>query len=380
MQMLDYDTLKLIWWALVVVIMIGFALMDGFDMGVAILLPFVGKTDDERRVAINVVGPTWEGNQVWLVLAGGAVFAAWPLVYAAGFSMFYIALVLTLCALFLRPVGFDYRSKLQSQSWRNFWDWALFTGGLVPALVFGVAIGNLFVGLPFKFDDTMRVSYQGGLLAQLNPFALFCGVVSALMLALHGGCLLLLRTDAQVAARSRVAVMLMALFLAGLFVLGGVWLQYLPGLSLQTAQDVNQALNPLDKVVVKQNGGWLANYDRWHWLWSVPTIGIVSALFACFSAWRSWGWAAFIASSLTIVSVISTAALSLFPFVLPSNIDLPSSLTAWDGVSSHKTLGIMLVVTLIFLPIVVFYTAWVYRVLRGKVTVEKIQEENKTAY
>lgn len=378
--MLDYVTLKLIWWGIVAVLLIGFALMDGFDMGVAMLLPFVGRNDEERRVAINVVGPTWEGNQVWLVLGGGAVFAAWPLVYAAGFSVFYLALVLTLCALFLRPVGFDYRSKLPNPRWRSFWDWGLFVGGLVPALVFGVAIGNLFMGVPFRFDDSMRVSYGGGLLQQLNAFALYCGVVSALMLALHGAALLVLRTEDAVWQRARRFAMVLGVVLAALFALGGVWLTHMDGLVLAQVADVNTALSPFQKTVSFAPGGWLANYDHWSWLWLLPTLGIAAALLTSVSAWRGWRWPSFLSSAAAIVGILLTAGLSLFPFVLPSSLDPQSSLTAWDAVSSHKTLGVMLAVVAVFLPIVVSYTAWVYRVMRGPVTVEQIRRDTHTAY
>ena len=378
--MLDYATLKLIWWVLVVVLLTGFALMDGFDMGVAMLLPFVGKSDDERRVAINVVGPTWEGNQVWLVLGGGAVFAAWPLVYAAGFSVFYFALILTLCALFLRPAGFDYRNKMPSARWRSFWDWGLFVGGLVPSLVFGVAIGNLFAGVDFKFDDTMRISYGGGLWQQLNPFGLYCGLVSAVMLALHGGALLVLRTEAEVSKRSRHWVTVLGLLLAALFALGGIWVSHMNGLVLDKMGLPGAALTPFDKSVHTVAGGWLANYGHWRDLWMLPTLGICAALATSFCARRGWGWPTFFGSSLSIIAIIGTAALSLFPFVLPSKMDLQSSLTLWDATSSHKTLSVMLLVVLVFLPIVIGYTSWVYRVLRGPVTVAKIRSETHTAY
>lgn len=178
---MDYATLKLIWWLLVGVLLIGFALTDGFDMGATALLPFLGKTDDERRIVINTVGATWEGNQVWLITAGGAMFAAWPLVYAASFSGFYFAMLLVLFALFFRPVGFDYRSKRTDPRWRAGWDWGLFIGGFVPALVFGIAFGNLLQGVPFQFDSDLRVTYHGSFWALLNPFALLCGLVSLIM-------------------------------------------------------------------------------------------------------------------------------------------------------------------------------------------------------
>ena len=378
--MLDYETLKLIWWVLVVTLLVGFALMDGFDLGVGILLPFVGRNDDERRVAINVIGPTWEGNQVWLVLGGGAVFAAWPLVYAAGFSVFYLALILTLSALFLRPVGFDYRSKVPDPRWRSFWDWGLFVGGLVPSIVFGVAIGNLFTGVDFVFDTSMHISYGGGLLHQLNPFGLYCGIVSAVMLALHGGALLVLRTEGNVFLRSRRFVIALGLLLALLFALGGFWLKGMKGYAIVTGGDTALALTPFDKTVSVSIGQWLNNYARWQWLWLLPCAGIAGALFSSASAWLRWRWPTFLASGISVTAIISTAAISLFPFILPSSMDPNSSLTLWDAVSSHKTLWVMLLVVLIFLPIVLAYTGWVYRVLRGRVTEDKIRNESHTAY
>ncbi|MGH7225237.1 MAG: cytochrome d ubiquinol oxidase subunit II, partial [Gemmataceae bacterium] len=180
--MLAYENLRLIWWALLGTLLIGFAVTDGFDLGVATLLPFVARTDVERRVAINMVGPVWEGNQVWIILGGGAIFAAWPPLYAVAFSGFYLAMFLVLCALILRPVAFKFRSKVANPTWRSIWDWALFIGGLVPSLIFGVAFGNVIQGVPFRFDDTLRMTYEGTLVGLLNPFALLCGLVSVSML------------------------------------------------------------------------------------------------------------------------------------------------------------------------------------------------------
>src|SRR6185436_18910518 len=174
----DYETLKIIWWLFVGLLLVGFALTDGWDLGVGTLLPFVGRTDDERRVVINSIGPTWEGNQVWFITAGGATFAAWPLVYASAFSGFYAALILTLFALFLRPVGFDYRSKVEDPRWRSVWDWGIFVAGFVPALVFCVAFGNLLLGIPFHFDGDQRSFYTGSFIGLLNPFALVAGLGS----------------------------------------------------------------------------------------------------------------------------------------------------------------------------------------------------------
>ena len=172
---LDYPTLRIIWWGLMGVLLIGFALTDGFDLGVGALLPFVAKTDAERRMTINTIAPTWEGNQVWFILGGGAIFAAWPFVYAVSFSGFYLAMFAVLASLILRPVGFKYSSKRPGQTWRSTWDWALFVGGFVPALVFGVAVGNVLPGLPFRLDTDLRATYEGTFFGLFTPFTLLCG-------------------------------------------------------------------------------------------------------------------------------------------------------------------------------------------------------------
>ncbi|MES2013096.1 MAG: cytochrome d ubiquinol oxidase subunit II [Pseudomonadota bacterium] len=381
MTLFDYEMLKLIWWLFIGVLLIGFAVMDGFDMGVAAWLPFLGKTDDERRVIINTIGPTWEGNQTWLITAGGAIFAAWPLVYAAAFSGLYVALLLVLFALFFRPVGFDYRSKLANPRWRNGWDWALFAGGAIPALVFGVAFGNLLIGLPFYYDDTLRSFYTGSFWALLNPFALLCGIVSLSMLMMHGAIYLQLRTDSSVQKRAQTAALIMGVVCAASFALAGIWIAYgIDGYVITSTQNANIALNPLTKTVAKSTGAWLSNYHTYPWMMFAPIAGFTGIALALISARLKRERTAFIFSSIAIAGIILTAGFSMYPFIMPSSTNPISSLTIWDAVSSKKTLGIMLIVTLIFLPLIMIYTSWVYRVLRGKVTVQSIKDNTHTAY
>lgn len=381
MSFFNYEMLKLIWWAFIGVLLIGFAVMDGFDMGVATWLPFLGKTDEERRVIINTIGPTWEGNQTWLVTAGGAIFAAWPLVYAAAFSGLYVALLLVLFALFFRPVGFDYRSKLPNPSWRNAWDWALFAGGAIPALVFGVAFGNLFIGLPFHYDDTLRSFYTGSFWALLNPFALLCGTVSLSMLMMHGAIYIQLRTDGAVQKRAQKSALIAGIICAATFALAGVWIAYgIEGYMVTSIQDVNIAINPLSKTVEKVAGAWMRNYDTYSWMMMAPIAGFSGIAFSLLSARLKNERTAFLFSSVAIAGIILTAGFSMFPFIMPSSTDPVSSLTLWDAVSSKKTLGIMFIVTIIFLPLIMMYTSWVYRVLRGKVTVQSIKDNTHTAY
>ncbi|HEY6281216.1 MAG TPA: cytochrome d ubiquinol oxidase subunit II [Burkholderiales bacterium] len=377
----DYVTLKFIWWLFVGVLLIGFAVMDGFDMGVGTLLPFLGKSDEERRVIINSVGATWEGNQVWFITAGGAFFAAWPLVYAAAFSGFYIALMLTLFALFFRPVGFDYRSKVHNPHWRNAWDWGLFAGGSIPALIFGVAFGNLLLGVPFHYDADLRVTYSGSFWALLNPFALLAGVVSLSMLTMHGAVYLQHRTEGEIYERAKAAVKVSAIVLIVAFVLAGLWIATgIEGYKIISMPSPNAAFTPLAKVVEKSAGAWLNNYTLYPWTIVAPILAIGTAVIALLLSTANRTATAFVFSALAVSGVILTAGLAMFPFIMPSSTSPNSSLTAWDAVSSHRTLQIMFWATVVFLPLIVAYTSWVYRVLRGKITVQSIRDNEHTAY
>ncbi|MFT5781571.1 MAG: cytochrome d ubiquinol oxidase subunit II [Pseudomonas sp.] len=380
--MFDYESLKLIWWVLVGVLLIGFALTDGFDLGAAALMPFVGKTDSERRVVINSIAPHWEGNQVWLVTAGAGLFAAWPLVYATAFSGFYWAMLLVLFALFTRPVGFDYRSKVADPRWRQAWDWALFVGGFVPALVFGVAFGNLLLGVPFTLDNTLRSSYQGNFWQLLSPFGLLAGLVSLSMLLLHGGTWLMLRTDGDVARRSRRAAQVFAVLFLLCFSGAGIWLWLgnIQGWVISSGFEAGAALNPLAKTVTQGNHGWLANYSHYPPSQLAPLAGILGALLALLAATGRRPALAFAGSGLAIIGTLCTAGFALYPFIMPSSIDAASSLTIWDAVSSQKTLGIMLVVSAIFIPLILCYTLWSYVKMWGKVTTAHIESNNHGLY
>ena len=378
---MDYATLKFIWWLLVGALLIGFAIMDGHDMGVGALLPFVGKSDTERRVMINSIAPHWEGNQVWFVTAGGAIFAAWPFVYATAFSGFYIAMLAVLWALFFRPVGFDYRSKVADPRWRSFWDWGLFVGGAVPPIIFGVAFGNLFQGVPFEFDNTLRVTYSGGFFELLTPFPLLCGVVSLAMLVVQGAHYLLLRTEGDVARRARQAAIVFNLILAAGFALAGLWLANgIPGYAITGGGLPGAPSDPLAKQVAVQAGAWLANYHNYPATLALPILAFAAMAAGLFAALQRRGGIAFIASSLACTGVIGTAGASLFPFIMPSASHPQSSLTVWDATSSQLTLTVMLAVVVLFLPLVVLYTSWAYRVMRGKLTATFIEQNSKSVY
>ncbi len=377
----DYATLKLIWWVFIGVLLIGFAVMDGKDLGLGTLLPFVGRTDDERRVMLNTIGPHWEGNQVWFITAGGAAFAAWPLVYATAFSGFYVALILTLFALFFRPVGFDYRSKVPDPRWRNAWDWGLFVGGTVPVLVFGVAFGNLLQGVPFHFDQELRVHYTGSFFGLLNPFALLAGIVSVALLAMHGALYLQLRTEGAVFERATTAARVAGALFIVAFAGAGAWLAMgIDGFAITAMPPANSSFVPLAKTVAHGPGSWLSSAPLHPWTIVVPLAAIVCALLALGAAARRRSMLAFVLSSVAVAGVVLTAGFALFPFVMPSSADPRSSLTLYDSVSSHRTLQIMFWAVLIFLPLVIAYTGWAYHVMRGKITERQVREAGPALY
>ncbi len=379
--LIDYEILRVIWWLLLGVLLIGFAVMDGFDLGVATLLPFVGRDDTERRVVINTIGPVWEGNQVWLILGGGAIFAAWPPLYAVSFSGFYLAMFAILFALILRPVGFKYRSKRESTTWRTAWDWALFVGGLVPALVMGVAVGNVLQGVPFHLTDDLRIFYDGTTLFELlNPYGLLAGILSVSMLAMHGAGWLTLKTSGTVNARARRIGMVAAVLTVVLFAVGGVWLTVIDGYRFTSAIDPAGPSNPLYKTVEVASGVWFQNYAAHPWMTVAPALGFLGALGSLLAFAAKKDGAPWLMSSVSILGIVSTVGLSMFPFILPSSVDPRSSLTVWDASSSHMTLFIMLVCAVIFVPIIIAYTSFVYRVLWGKVDAKDINDPANHAY
>lgn len=378
----DYEILRLIWWLFLGVLLIGFAIMDGFDLGVAAILPYVARSDIERRIAINTIGPVWDGNQVWLILGGGAIFAAWPMIYAASFSGFYIAMFLVLATLILRPVGFEFRNKIADPRWRSFWDYALAAGGVVPSVVFGVAVGNLLQGVPFRVDDNLRIVYEGsGLFELLNPFGLLCGLVSGAMLSTHGAIYLTVKADGVVKERAAAYASIGALVTITLFVLAGVWVALgLDGYAITGTVVSNGPSNPLLKTVARGSGQWMVNYKAHSWMMLAPVLGIAGPLVAVALVRSKKAGLSFIASAVGILGIISTAGVSMFPFLMPSSIMPNASLTVWDASSSHLTLFVMLICTLIFLPIVLAYTAFVFRVLRGAVTARQIETNSGNFY
>ena len=372
--MFDYESLRLIWWVLIGVLMIGFAVTDGFDMGVAAIAPAIGKNDTERRIMLNTIAPHWDGNQVWLITAGGALFAAWPLVYATSFSVFYLAMYLTLAALWLRPLGLDYRSKIADPTWRKVWDYCLCFSGVIPPIIFGVAFGNLLQGIPFELNDLLMSHNKGSFWALLNPFALLSGVLCLTLFVLQ------MKTSQELCQRARALAQISALIAAALFIVGGVWVQSMDGYMLTSAIDTLADSNPLNKTVVVEAGAWMHNFDRYPAIWAAPILGAIMPLLAALASRAARAGLAFFCSSLANAGVILTAGFTLFPFVMPSSLVPSHSLTMWDSTASELTLGLMTLVAAVMVPIILAYTSWSYYKMFGRIDKQHIENNDVSAY
>jgi len=378
--MFDYEILRLIWWVLIGVLLVGFAVTDGFDMGVGALVPIIGKNDTQRRVMINSIAPHWDGNQVWLITAGGALFAAWPLVYATSFSGFYLAMILTLAALWLRPLGLDYRSKIEDPKWRNTWDICISISGFVPPIIFGVAFGNLLQGVPFQLSEFLMPTYHGSFFGLLNPFALLCGLVSLFMILMQGSTWLQMKTTGEVHVRARNVAQITGLLTVAAFVAAGFWVQNIDGYVIVGGIDTNAASNPLNKEVIREAGAWMKNFENYPLLWAAPVLGVAMPLLAVLSSRLEKCAISFITSSLGVAGVIFTAGFAMFPFIMPSDLMPSHSLTMWDATSSELTLNLMTGVAFVMVPIILGYTSWTYYKMFGRLDDQYIEDNKNSLY
>jgi cytochrome d ubiquinol oxidase subunit II len=303
------------------------------------------------------------------------------MVYAAAFSGFYVAMILVLASLFFRPVGFDYRSKIEDMRWRGMWDWGIFIGSFVPPLVIGVAFGNLLQGVPFHADEYLRLFYTGNFFQLLNPFGLLAGVVSVAMILTQGATYLQMRTAGELHVRSRSTAQISALVMMVCFILAGVWVKYgIDGYVLKSVIDHHAASNPLGKDVVREAGAWMVNFEQMPVLWLFPLLGVVLPLLTVLCSRIEKGALAFISSSLTLACVIMTAGIAMFPFIMPSSTVPGISLTMWDATSSLLTLKVMTIAAIIFVPIILAYTAWCYYKMFGRITKEHIESNTHSLY
>ncbi|MGA8031990.1 MAG: cytochrome d ubiquinol oxidase subunit II [Casimicrobiaceae bacterium] len=370
-----YLILKVVWWALLGVLLMGLAVMVGMDMGVGTILRYVGRNDTERRVAINIVGPHWDGNQVWFILGGGAIFAAWPLIYATAFSGFYVVMLLLLWTMIVRPLGFEYRSKLASAQWRGAWDWALFVSGFVPMLVFGAAIGNILQGVPFHFDWNLTSWYTGSFIALLNPFAILCGLLSVTMSVWMGATIVMGRSEGAIRERARRLASWSGIGALTLFTVGGFWVSGMQGYHLVRGPDPALAQTPLRQVVERATGDWLANFRSHPILWLAPASAYAGLLLGLAAVRRGASLVAWWLGALAWIGIIGTVGAAMFPFMLPSSSEPSHSLTVWNASSSQHTLAWMLGFTVVFMPLILWYTSWAFWVMRGKVSEQRIESD-----
>ena len=371
---MDYETLRLIWWALLGILLIGFAVMDGFDLGTALLMPFLGKTDLERRVIINTVGPVWEGNQVWFILGGGAIFAAWPVIYATAFSGLYVVMLLLLWTMIIRPVGFEYRSKMPSPTWRSNWDWALFVGSFVPMLVFGAAIGNALQGFPFYFEWNMTSVYTGSFISLFNPFAILAGLLSVSMAVYMGTAMLMNRAEGMIYQRSRTLISYAGPLALILFTVGGLWVANMKGFTIANAAPGGPS-NPLDPnvSVALRDGAWLDNFKTHPALWLLPLLTYVTVALGTLAARGGKSHFAWWMGALGWIGILGTAGAAMFPFMMPSVTEPSQSLTVWNASSSKLTLIWMTGWSIVFVPLILTYTSWAFWIMRGKVKPEHVE-------
>lgn len=351
---MDVSAFQIIWFVLWGVLWAVYFMLDGFVLGTGFLSGFLAKNDTEKRVLINTIGPVWDGNEVWLITAGGATFAAFPTTYALMFSNLYSALLLLLFSLIVRGVSFEFRSKLDSTTWRGAWDTAIVVSSFLPALLFGVAFGNIFKGIPMKNDfAALNFTYDGSLIGLLNPYGLVTGVLFVLLFAVHGSLYAAIKTTGDLSTRA--ANLANKLWLP-LLVVAVVFLGY---------------TYPATKLY--------DNFLKAPVLLIIPVIAVISLLLVKVFALKGATYKAFTFSCLTIVFVVFTGVTGLFPNLIPSNIDPASNLTIFNSSSSLLTLQIMTVVALIFVPIVIAYKIWVYRVFRARISNDDITG-NSEAY
>jgi cytochrome d ubiquinol oxidase subunit II len=368
-----YLVFKIVWWALLGVLLMGLATMVGMDMGVGALLRFVGRTDTERRVALNIIAPHWDGNQVWFVLGGGAMFAAFPILYATAFSGLYIVMLLLLWTMIIRPLGFEYRSKLPSPTWRNVWDWVLVVSGVVPMFVYGAAMGNMLLGVPFHFEWDLTSFYTGSFLSLFNPFAIMCGALSLALSIYMGGVMLMGRSEAgALQQRARAAASIAIVIALVLFAIGGIWTSHLPGYRLVHSPALGLAQTPLQQTVELADGAWFDHYRSLPALWLVPALGFVGMLIGFVMVRAGRSTPAWWAGALAWIGVLGAVGVSTFPFLMPSSSNPSQSLTVWNAVSGRTTLLWTFGWTIIFVPTIIAYTSWAFYVMRGKVKAERI--------
>jgi len=361
---LDYETLRLLWWALLVLGMIGFALAEGLLVGVTLLLKLSAKTDTDRQTVLNGITPAAMGLQAWLIAITALLFAAWPIVYTVAFSSFQAVLILMLVAWLGRLPGLYFRNASENADWRQNWDKALSYGGLLIAALLGIICGNLLKGVPFHLDSDMRIFFLGDFWGLLNPFALLLAAVSVTLFALYGAAFLQLKNSGDIYIASRSLMFKAGLAFLVLFALAGLWVTRLEGYHITSEFFPNGDANPLNKFVKRNDGLWLDNYEHQPSLWVIPALVFISAGVSLYLTKLHRSYFAFLATSITVVFSVLTVAISMFPFLLPSNRSLNSSLTIWDASASFNSLTMLLWPVIIALPLLAVLSRWSFWIER----------------
>ncbi|OGT49117.1 MAG: cytochrome d ubiquinol oxidase subunit II [Gammaproteobacteria bacterium RIFCSPHIGHO2_12_FULL_38_11] len=364
--MFDYEFLKIAWWLIIGAVLMIYAATAGFDVGVTMYMPFL-RSESDRRVVLNTSAPTWDGNLTWIVFAGGGLFVVWPAVYSTSFSGMYAAMLCILYALFLRPPAYEYRNKIDSKAWRKTCDWALFLSGVIPVFVFGVALGNCFIGFPYYFDPhTYREFYTGNFWGLLNPYSILSGMVSVLMVLMHGSVYLQRRTEGNIRKLAfKVHWVSGILLLIGFTLSGLLLMKTLIGYKLISSAPI-PTLEPLNNAVQYGTGFWIRTYEQYPWKYFAPVVaygGIIESLWAA-----SYGWhtTAFWASCFAVGGIVGTAGATLFPFLMPSSTHPNQSLTVWNAASSQYALNVMLYVGVVLLVIILAYKIFAYNTIWHK--------------
>ncbi len=370
-----YLILQVLWWVLLGVLFVGLGTMVGMDMGVGTLLRFIGKTDTERRTMLNAIGPHWDGNQVWFILGGGAIFAAYPLIYATSFSGLYVVILLLLWSMIVRPLGFEYRGKIASPGWRNAWDWTLLLSGALPMIIFGAAMGNMLMGVPFHFEWNLRSIYTGSFIFLFNPFSVLSGLLSLSLSVYMGAVMMMGRAPDPVAGRARTAAGYAALTAIVLFAVLGVWVSMVNGYKIVSFPGAGVPQTPLQQTVELVPGGWLSNYKSYPILWAVPLLGFAGLFLGWMSVRGNKHTLAWWLGAVSWIGVIGTIGVAMFPFLMPSSSNPSQSLTLWNSISSETTLLWMTGWTVVFVPIIFWYTGWAFYVMRGKVDPKEVEAD-----
>lgn len=357
--MLHFETLQVIWFFIVGGILCIYASTAGFDFGATLIMPFL-RNEHDRRLILNTVGPTWDGNQTWIVFAGGALFICYPSVYGTVFSGLYAAMLFILWSFFLRPPGFDYRAKIDSLGWKRMWDWGLFISAFFPVAVFGIAFGNFMVGLPFQFDPmTLRMYYGGNFFGLLNQFSLLCGVIALLLFAMHGAAYLVRRLEGELQARIYKLHKLFAGSLFVLLVIAAIMVSYHIKGYILVKSPSNPTEHPLQSEVIRQVGAWTRSYVQYPWKVAGPIfafLGILASLFTPIHKRHFLFWSSVVA----VCGTVMTAGFNLFPFVVPSQTHLNQSYTVWNSTSAQYTLNTMFWIICCCACIILVYKLFAY--------------------